>query len=60
MRANSSYIRDGKIGNGLSCISTDLELSVFCISAGRNRFSSHVKSILTITKICEFSSFEAD
>ena len=60
MTANSSYIRDSKIGNGLSCISTDLELSVFYISAGRNRFSSHVKSILTITKIREFSSFEAD
>lgn len=59
MTANTSYVRVGKIGNDLSRIVTDLELSLYCFSAGRNRFSSHVKSILTITKIHEFSSFEA-
>ena len=59
MTVNTSYIRVGKIGNDLSRIVTDLELSLYCISAGRNCFSSHVKSILTITKFHEFSSFEA-
>ena len=59
MTANTSYVRVGKIGNDLSRIVTDLELSLYCFSAGRNRFSSHVKSILTITKIHEFSSFVA-
>lgn len=59
MTVNTSYIRVGKIGNDLSRIVTDLELSLYCVSAGRNRLSSHVKSILTITKIREFSSFVA-
>ena len=59
MTANTSYIRVCKIGNDLSCIVTDLELSLYCVSVGRNRFSSHVKSILTINKIREFSSFVA-
>ena len=59
MTVNTSYIRVGKIGNDLSRIVTDLELSLYCISAGRNCFSSHVKSILTITKFHEFPSFEA-
>ena len=59
MTANSSYIRVGKIGYDLSRIVTDPELSLYCISAGRIRFSSYVKSILTITKFREFSSFEA-
>lgn len=60
MTANTSYVRVGKTGNDLSRIVTDLELSLYCVSAGRNRFSSHVKSVLTITKIHEFSSFVAD
>ena len=51
MTGNSSYIRVCKIGHDLSRIVTDLELSLYCISAGKNRFSSHVKSILTIIKI---------
>ena len=59
MTVNTSYIRVGKIGNDLSRIVTDLELSLYCVSAGRHRFSSHVKSVLTITKIREFSSFVA-
>ena len=60
MTVNTSYIRVGKIGNDLSRIVSDLELSLYCVFAGRNRFSIHVKSILTITKIREFSSFVAD
>ena len=47
MTANSSYITDGKIGNGSSGILTDLELSLF-IAFPREEIAFQVVSSLSL------------